>query len=336
MTVLPLEVEKGFDLDGRIREVLLNQVDQDQDRDQVGARAAPGGPAPLGSYRLIHENGKKENYRLPPTERTRRFRQYLSQTMGQKIDMWGMATRSGELEDVYASIPYVHRWTDVYRKKTLAKFYLLETWWNCHRPPLAMLTLTTYQSGAHSVRIRGHRVTREESFEILKQSWDKLLMALRYYLGPFDYVGLLEPHKSGYPHLHVLLFREVSEGLQERVRGLWCDKYEAGSREHGVDFTVKNLDDIKSVKNYLMKYLGKSFYEYQNNHNYLIFNTIVWERGYRLFTCSRHLSRVMARYQEETEASVTWLTTELVNEYDEKIEIWKNPTLNRGVFEYGK
>jgi hypothetical protein len=78
-----------------------------------------------------------------------------------------------------------------------------------------------------------------------------------------------------------------------------------------------------------MKYLSKSF-EYENNPNYTMFNTIIWENKYRAFTSDRMLSRVMARYQEDR-PGVTWLTTDLENCHGDKRTVWQNPTLKQGV-----
>lgn len=277
--------------------------------------------SPLGSFRITRQKLIKPIDGLLPSYRIRRFKHYLSEKKGMKINLHGMTFDRGEVDDLYLSIPYVHRWTKEYRNYTLAKFYRLEAWWKCHRPPVTMLTLTTYQDGAHSLKVKGRRVSRDEAFEILKSSWLKLLRVLRYHLGgTFNYTGVFEPHKSGYPHLHVLIFKVIPDALQERIRSLWTDRYGAGSLEHGVEFTFRPVDDIKSIKNYLMKYLAKSF-DYVNNRNYLMFNTIIWEKGYRVIVCSQALSHVMTEPKEFR--GVYWVDTELENANGDKKELWK-------------
>ena len=58
--------------------------------------------------------------------------------------------------------------------------------------------------------------------------------------------------------MHVALFGYVSKDLQERLSWLWSEKYEVGSVEHGLDFSVKSVkESIQSVRNYLMKYITK-------------------------------------------------------------------------------
>lgn len=42
-----------------------------------------------------------------------------------------------------------------------------------------MLTLTTYQSGVQSIKVKGHLVTIPESSDILKAGWDMFSKVLR-------------------------------------------------------------------------------------------------------------------------------------------------------------
>jgi hypothetical protein len=68
----------------------------------------------------------------------------------------------------------------------------------------------------------------------------------------------MEPHKSGYPHIHIALFGYVPKEIQHRLTNLWVEKYNIGSAEHGIDFKVKSVkESITSVRNYLMKYIAK-------------------------------------------------------------------------------
>lgn len=128
---------------------------------------------------------------------------------------------------------------------------------------VSMLTLTTYQSGVHSIKVKGHIVTIPESFDILKTGWDKLSKVLRKHVPGLEYILAMEAHKSGYPHLHIFLLtpEPIPEALQQKCMNLWEKKYKAGSSEHGIEFTFKTTDTpIQSIRNYLMKYVCKSFY----------------------------------------------------------------------------
>jgi hypothetical protein len=278
------------------------------------------GRVSLGSYRLTHRKSDRDSMQASPKQRIRAFRDYLSETKGRKINLIGLTS---SMEPVTIQIPYIHRWTEEYTNRQMSKLYQLEKWHNCHKLPVEMLTLTTYQDGPHSVKIKGHEVTIEESFEILKNSWGNLLMVLRRKLGKFYYLAIMEPHKSGYPHLHVLIFRVLDEDTRAHTRILWSEKYGAGSKEHGVDFSIRKVDDIKSLRNYLMKYLSKTFAN-TGDPGIERYNTVLWEKGYRVLTSDQALSKIMKRQPGEEEDTITWLATQLENPYGDKRTIWTN------------
>jgi hypothetical protein len=151
----------------------------------------------------------------------------------------------------------------------------------------------------------------------LKEGWDKLSKILRKYIPDLTYIWVIEPHASGYPHFHVIVFAEISEPLQEKIKHLWSEKYEVGSKEHGVDFTTRTPnEDIDSLRNYLMKYIAKGFV-ITNTHfsetfwtkEQLVFNALIWTKGYRTFQPSRRLQKIM-RYNLKTRKSVWWHTGE--------------------------
>jgi hypothetical protein len=137
----------------------------------------------------------------------------------------------------------------------MAKLYFLDQWWNEHKGPVTLLTLTTYQPGEYSQSIKRKKVSIEESFLMLKEGWDKLSKILRKYIPGLTYIWVIEPHASGYPHFHVIVFAEIPQPLQEKIKQLWSEKYQVGSEKHGVDFSTRIPDeDINSLRNYLMKY----------------------------------------------------------------------------------
>lgn len=252
-----------------------------------------------------------------------RFANYLEGTSHIKMRVSGLDTRS--MVSVEHDMDYVHRWTPIYRKAVLSKFYQLEAWLKENPRPVTMMTLTGYQAGAYSRSVKGRDLTVEETFQMLNESWKKLSMILRKEIPDLTYVWIIEPHESGYPHYHVVLFHALSEGQQERIKRLWADTYQAGSLEHGVDFSVRSPgESVKSMRNYLMKYVAKGFvsvgsrYEPEKDWTpaQLVFNAVVWSNGYRLFGCSRDLSAVMA-YQGERKSGIFWYKMEIADDFDD-------------------
>jgi hypothetical protein len=126
---------------------------------------------------------------------------------------------------------------------------------------VTLLTLTGYQGGELSRDVKGRVVSRLELFAEMRRGWEllsSLIRKVRKVSSGLEYVWVMEPHKSGYPHMHVALFGYVSKELQERLSRLWSEKYQIGSAEHGIDFSVKSVkESIQSVRNYLMKYITK-------------------------------------------------------------------------------
>ena len=176
-----------------------------------------------------------------------------------------------------------------------------------------LLTLTTYQNGEYSILQKGFDVTIEDSFIFLKEGWDKLSKILRKYIPDLSYIWLIEPHSSGYPHLHIVIFSSISEILQEKIRLLWSQKYAAGSKLHGVDFVTRTPEeDIDSLRNYLMKYIAKGFVtvstKFKGNgwtKEELVFYSLVWQHGFRTFQPSRKLQNLMA-WKKEKKDSTWW------------------------------
>lgn len=203
--------------------------------------------------------------------------------------------------------PYIHRWTSIYRKGVLAKFYQLEAYTGEYITDVEFITLTTYQRGRN----------QEEALINLKKGLKKLLDTLRQRYGTQDYVWMFEPHDSGFSHLHLVYFKKLSEHDQETLQTLWHEKYELGSLENGLFFSAPRPSadgvclggSIKSIRNYLMKYVSKGLYS-EAIHEYefhgkiipleislgeLLFNAILKKTKTRLWGCSRRFSQIMKR-----------------------------------------
>ena len=93
--------------------------------------------------------------------------------------------------------------------------------------------------------------------------------------------------------------------------------------------------EVASLRNYLMKYLAKTFVETIPDWapEELVFNAIGWKEGYRFFGCSRDLSHVMRRQKKDNQ-TYTWLCTAMHRpdrgDEEDKI-IRKNPTWKVGI-----
>lgn len=259
----------------------------------TGARSAPS----------RHLNTKCDNGRNRRNRpKVKEFKEYLKATSRLTLELHLFDTHTGKREKFL--LPYMHRWTPQYRNKTLAKFYKFNEWWIAQdRPPITLLTLTTYQDSAYAEQHHGSRVSMVEAFEILKRSWDKLRVMLRKRVlcRPFDYLWSIEPHlkrDTGYPHMHVAIIGELTDNEKAEVKRLWSEVYNAGSYEHGAYFSEECLDAKKDISNagfYLFKYLGKSFCVDPDKMTAgeLAFNAVLWEKRYRQWGASQTISGAM-------------------------------------------
>lgn len=298
-------------------------------------------PTPLGSYTLTdkfstlsktlsdvrHDKNLFQFY-----GKTKKFVDYLRWMDAAGMSISGFNTRTNKSETISRGMS--HRWTTAYRKKLLSKFYLLDEYIKDNPTPVTLLTLTTYHDLKYRQTDDSPRLSIPEAFEVLKKSWKKLSMIIRYNLPNTEYIWIVEPQKSGYPHLHVVLFSDVSIGMQDGIKKKWA-KYGAGDYDHGADFEIRQPEDtIKSLRNYLMKYIAKGFVSTDSrfgDHKWtaaeLVFNALVWDGNYRTFQPSRGLQKYLGWTPGHDDA-IYWHTNRLEYEtYGEKeqasVTIWE-------------
>jgi hypothetical protein len=274
----------------------------------------------------------------PHLNTVKSFHMYLRSTARCNFILHGETVDNDGYNEITKEVEYIHRWHPAYQKSVLARFYQLDSWIKDKPSPVSMLTLTTYQNGQYSESVKGHIVTIPESFDILKTSWGKLRQALHRYIPDLNYLWLMEAHKSGYPHYHVPIFNKIDENKEKSIWDLWTRKYGAAAAQHGVDFSIRNSgESVKSLRNYLMKYMFKSFHNPKSKFaidkdmtaGRHVFNALVWKNHWRLFGATKDLADVM-RYNKN-ENLIDWFAVELRTEDGECQTIWEKEgsTFNR-------
>lgn len=256
------------------------------------------------------------------TRKILKFEDYLDYTSDYKFDIITL--------DGFYQMPYVHRWTDTYRKRVLAKLYRFSDWYMKHQTPITMLTLTTRQ----------RELSHEEQMQLLTYSYTRIMKAVRRIytannstviktydtptgrlsrkrditdMPKLEYLRILEPHKSGYAHLHILLLATFSKSDMEHISDLWQHKYSAGNK-YGVDFEHKSQNEIRHPIAYVMKYLSKTLQGDTILPGQLLHAATVYyleheptEHGVRLFSSSRGLSKIMKLPDERTEDEIEYM-----------------------------
>lgn len=218
-------------------------------------------------------------------------------------------------ENFYYFKPYVHRWTELYRRGVLAKFYALEAYLGKNVSDVMIITLTTSS--------RNKRY--EEVLSELKDNRKKLLDVLRWKYGTIDYFWFFEYHKSGFSHIHIAYFYSIPLSEQVWLKHLWSDKYGSGSFERGLNFRLPDASSdgsapkgiIGSIRKYLTKYVSKGLHHgpgfespqevficgkkipLDMSYGELLFNALLKKTKTRLWGCSRHFSEIMKKPENE-------------------------------------
>lgn len=263
-------------------------------------------------YRSV---GEGENARIRTVaDAVDGFRDYIDNKRNASLIL-----RDRESGDVRV-MPYNHRWTPEYRAMTYAKLKdaerALDAIYGDGPTPVTMLSLTAYQRGED-----GRPRPPGEVLDDLLDGWDKFRRVLdRATEGArTEYIRVLEPHASGYPHLHVAIFGVANPSLGEKVRELWAEKYEVGSadaHQNAVSVASGRSAQLQEPAAYIMKYLGKTTVradggapapsdetpgevDAQNAEAFEAFSALLWVTGKRQFSASAALSAAMKRPQGE-------------------------------------
>jgi hypothetical protein len=139
----------------------------------------------------------------------------------------------------------------------------------------------------------------------LKSAWENVskdLHAFRkklfYEIGKLPYLWVIEAQKSGYPHIHMLLFgtdyvywNGNYEEYQDRKNGLKTDKSIQSMWGFGFTSVNKTLEG-KKVKNpihYVMKYVRKVWNDW--NYEAVLTKSLLWAFNKRSFNVSRNFSQ---------------------------------------------
>lgn len=244
---------------------------------------------------------------------------YLSYTKHLSFTVKGISNG----ENISYEVPYLHRWHPSYKNRMLAKFYQLDDYLNnkfgsSGRVPCTMITFTLQQRLDYS--------DYDDSFKKLINSLAKFRKVLNYYYGQQSWFRVMEPHKSGYPHIHMAYFYNIPKEDYKGLKDLWALKYGTSDfPDIALDFKqsseYENSTDLKSVKNYLIKYLTKTFHSENMSATAKLFHSTMWYFGYRSWTCSRDLSIAMHRVLPDSDLTVNEITL-IDKKTDERICLW--------------
>ena len=217
-------------------------------------------------------------------------------------------------------VPHEHRWDGDYRRRTYACLKAAERHvtakWG-ETVPTTMLTLTAPHKDAS-----GDYRAFTSVLSDLKEGWNKArdVIARETEGVETEYLAVYEPHGTGYPHLHVLVFGVARPSLGEKVAEYWVDRYVEGASRKAQEVTVKRGRSLQleSPAAYLMKYLSKSLARDGGEEatareglptiaGYRGFSALMWATGKRTYSMSEGLSSAVAESAPESdETDGTW------------------------------
>ena len=234
------------------------------------------------------------------------FKKWLEQRELMTISIHGKNKATGQ--NVTFTKSNMNRWTLAYFKKRLARLYKLREWFdNQQFNEVSMVTLTV----PHNENVWGKRVNHGhniwQAWENLKQGWNRIRDCS--VLRDKEFVIIYEPHKSGYPHIHLMVFGSFVDSEVRHLKELWSDMTGANI-EDGVK--ISPGIGVQYLIAYLIKYMSKTLYHTKDSwtRGEWLFNAIAHEKHYRLFGASNNLSKIM-RLVTDKDDDIEWLDTSL-------------------------
>lgn len=134
--------------------------------------------------------------------------------------------------------------------------------------PVKMFTLT---AGGNEYRAK---CTQLESVEHLRANWNKLNAAMKKKYGGYHYLMVVEPHRDGWPHLHVMI---VGEGVAKAkplkwLKDVWQGRYDMGfvyitqrkvrNEQRKSGYEKHRFETVMEGIEYMTKYMAKGLRNY--------------------------------------------------------------------------
>lgn len=224
-------------------------------------------------------------------------REYIEDKADARIIVENEAT--GEV----AALPWEHRWTEGYEQKmasdvreAVRELGVREQWMG--GAPVTMVTLTAYQTDQY-----GDPRPPLEVLKDLQAGWEKFRKVIRRETEPFKtaHMKVIGPHRSGYPHIHCVIFGMCLPSLAEKVQELWVEKYGiGGEKAHERAVTAVRNAQVEKPANYIIKNIEEAQWEWEDDHErgdisgVQAFCAMMWISGAKQITMSHGLADALA------------------------------------------
>lgn len=156
----------------------------------------------------------------------------------------------------------------------------------------------TAPSKYHKFNVNGQlRINPNETAKALTKIFNKftslqIFRKLKKHTGNgLTYFRVYEPHKSGVPHLHAMLFlpSDIILDVKKKFYEYFTNKDKWGNNKKSIDFRYTWYKSEGGAVAYIMKYITKTF---KNDNNDSIQHASYWyiKHNIRRFLCSRTLA----------------------------------------------
>lgn len=307
----------------------ISLSDEDKVRNYLSDLRLKGCSAPK-KHRRVPDNKKEYSvFGRPLKHIPRQFQKCVNHFTGYIADTARKSFKiTSRSEGVISEkiVPYVHRWSEVYRRGFLAKLYQLEGSLTPEQlKNVTMITLTTSQRG----------MDQEECLLKLLKYYNRLFKLLRHHIGTIDFLYILEPHKTGYAHMHIMYMKLLTDSEKQLIIDAWTKKYGVGS-EKGIDFSEPKASvdgrcksgSVSHVRSYLMKYVSKGLHSETMTKGELLFNSLLKKHSIRLWNSSRHFSEVMKKAEEPRSEDYECLKVELYQDEEFYSHVYPRPKMD--------
>lgn len=263
------------------------------------------------------------------------FEQFEVDRRASAVVITGRHRHTGALQK--RRIPITYRTDDNYKRRLLAKFYKLDDWYKNlphWRARTSMITLTSKQ----------REFTYFEQYNFIQSCYRDWREIVRKEYPDLDFVLIGEPHKTGYLHYHILVFREFSEAEELFLKNAWLSTG-AGNDS---SFKISQSGKLRRARNYLMKYIKKGllsdddddtladsdlkrFDSVGDDRHFEIFNAVLWRlnkhdaqyKGVRVFQMSKSLSAVCKLEKFGNDIYIDWFMAEYISPSGDVFPVWQ-------------
>lgn len=187
----------------------------------------------------------------------------------------------------------------------------------------------------HIVFTVKHEGSRIECCKKLSICWNSFRSFLIKRIGEFKFVRVLEAHRDGYPHMHILLFTKKYV-IKQKELSEWCKNHGLGKivfiKRYWAGRYYKRLPIL-----YLSKYLTKQYKKDEWDDKDLIFYSILWKHKVRSYNFSHSLVNTKIK---KTVLWVKYAISDLngvkkIIEVNVKMGLWSLTGLDRWFEELG-